>query len=766
MCRLLNCIVAVCPDMGIGKNGNLPWHPIRLSKEFKHFQRMTMTPTTEGKRNVVIMGRKTWFSIPAQNRPLKNRINIVLSRELKAPPEGAHYLASDFSSALRLLDTPEIAEQADQVWVIGGSSIYKEAMESPGHKRLFVTRILTQFDCDTFIPNIDLDKYKLLPEFSGVPAGTQEENGLPYVFEVYESTDHAVMEDSVEVRTDGNSLLKAVHLCRLRLTRLLLEGGAYINESNERGETPLMVACKTRHTDTQSVPKSKMVRYLLENGADPNIQDKSGKTALMHACVERAGEEVLSQLLSSGADPSLEDHSGSSALVYAVNAGDKKALRVLLDACKAKGKEVIIITTDKLPSGRQMTKQYLNIPPSPDLEDRLHCGPTACMSPSEIQLCAPHLSPRPSQLETTLGNQRENQAKGQTSETGTNVCAKPASPTQDPSAVRAVGVAKLLHLQRLHSEPWLKIPPSVLLQQSKASSLTEELLDITPEEELSFGFSCHQSPLQRVPLVTRHESIDAKDAAGLLRALERVAEAESKQTREAKRLSRKMSYDGVSLPHSTSHQNLLKAASVTETVPVDEDPYRLPDLAVSSLRNVVLRRNTGVDHYGSDSQLPQFGSQRSDNSGRVGVGGGGAGMTEKCKLMSCRSSTLSGSKESLENVAQRRSPALVERRGSAALLLDHIAQTRPGYLPPLNPHAPIPDIKASTSTRPTSGTKSGPAHGAGPGNLPLASGPRHFVPCAPSVPRDLKAKKTLLRRHSMQTEQIKHLVNCEELLGQ
>lgn len=71
------------------------------------------------------------------------------------------------------------------------------------------------------------------------------------------------MDESREVRTDGNSLLKAVYLSRLRLTRRLLEGEAYINESNEYGETPLMVACKTRHTDSQSVPKHKMVQYVL-----------------------------------------------------------------------------------------------------------------------------------------------------------------------------------------------------------------------------------------------------------------------------------------------------------------------------------------------------------------------------------------------------------------------------------------------------------------------------------------------------------------------
>ncbi|XP_031426138.1 dihydrofolate reductase [Clupea harengus] len=190
MSRVLNCMVAVCPDMGIGKNGNLPWHPIRLSNEFKHFQRMTMTPTVEGKKNVVIMGRKTWFSIPAQNRPLKNRINVVLSRELKQPPPGAHYLASDFSEALCLLDTEDLAKEVDQVWIIGGSSLYRETMENSGKRRLFVTRILQQFDSDTFIPNIDMSKYNLLSEFPGVPEGLQEENGVKYRFEVYESTDH------------------------------------------------------------------------------------------------------------------------------------------------------------------------------------------------------------------------------------------------------------------------------------------------------------------------------------------------------------------------------------------------------------------------------------------------------------------------------------------------------------------------------------------------------------------------------------------------
>lgn len=477
----------------------------------------------------------------------------------------------------------------------------------------------------------------------------------------------------------------------------------------------------------------------------------------MHACVERAGEQVLSQLLSSGADLSLEDHCGSSALVCAVNAGDKEALRVLLDACKAKGKEVIIITTDKLPSGRQMTKQYLNVPPPPDLEDRLHCVPTVCMSPSEIKLSPSHVSSYMSQSQNAILHLAEKPAMGSTPATTNN--SRAGSPTQDPSPLRAASVTKLLQLQRLHSEPWLKIPSSLLLQQSKALSFTEELLDITPEEELSFGFISHRRLSQRAPPVACHQSMDT---TCLLKGLEKATEAEKEQINEEKWLSRKMSYDGVSLPHSGSHQNLLREAPGSETIPMDKDQDCLPNLAVSSLQDVVRRRNIGMDHYSSDSQLPQFGSQPSDDLCKTGTVGGG---TEKRKLVYSRSSTLSGSRESLESIVQRRSPAMMERRGSGALLLDHIAQTRPGYLPPLNPHAPIPDIKVNISST-DRGTKPGPATAAGTGTVPVVPGQRHFVPCAPSLPRDQKAKKTLLRRHSMQTEQIKHLGNFGELFGQ
>ncbi|KAM3867917.1 ankyrin repeat domain 34Bb [Diretmus argenteus] len=569
------------------------------------------------------------------------------------------------------------------------------------------------------------------------------------------------MDEPTEVRTDGNSLLKAVYLCRLRLTRLLLEGGAYINESNERGETPLMVACKTHHTDTQSVPIHKMVWYLLESGADPNIQDKTGKTALMHACLEEAGAEILALLLSSGADPTLEDRAGLSALIYAVNSGNKDVLKVLLDACKAKGKEVIIITTNKLPSGHQMTKQYLNVPPPPDLEERLHYTSTSCcMSPSEIQIRTPpqgssaNASP---QTGSPLLGLREFQCLGSGPGLATS---RPGSPTQHPSPLRVPGVDKHLNLQRLYSEQWPKSLSSLLLLQSNASSLTEELADITPEEELSFrvsGLALHGRP----PAVSRHYSIDVKDATGPLKALEHMSGSESKGVGGRKGFGRKMSHDSAaSSSHSASHPNLHQDGSFSflqESNPVDKDSCDcLPHMNVSSLQNVVRRRNVGIDHYSSDSQLPQFGSYHPEDSAKNGGGVGGG--PERRKLVNSRSYTPSGSKESLESIVQRRGVVGLERRGSGALLLDHISHTRPGYLPPLNPHAPIPHIGVSpASSCPLSGS-SKTLNGVHPGSKPI-------LPYAPPFPRDLKAKTTLLRRHSMQSEQITPLVNLDKPFG-
>ncbi|KAI6677699.1 hypothetical protein NL676_038495 [Syzygium grande] len=75
--RTHQVVVAATRDMGIGKDGKLPW---RLPSDLKHFKSITFTTTDPGKKNAVIMGRKTWEIIPTEHRPLPTRLNIVFAR--------------------------------------------------------------------------------------------------------------------------------------------------------------------------------------------------------------------------------------------------------------------------------------------------------------------------------------------------------------------------------------------------------------------------------------------------------------------------------------------------------------------------------------------------------------------------------------------------------------------------------------------------------------------------------------------------------------
>ncbi|NXN16584.1 AN34B protein, partial [Indicator maculatus] len=512
------------------------------------------------------------------------------------------------------------------------------------------------------------------------------------------------MTEMVELPAEGTSLIRAVYKSRLRLTRLLLEGGAYVNESNDRGETPLMIACRTKHVDSQSASKVRMVKYLLENKADPNIQDKSGKTALMHACLEKAGPEVVSLLLKSGADPSLQDHSNCSALVYAIHSEDKETLEVLLNACRARGKEVIIITTDKSPSGRQKTKQYLNMLPA-DIEG-CHSS-AACTSPSEIEL---KTSPSPlsnsNQTKKALFDFKDlDQLHSVDNSSQTVSLMRKSSSTKAGS--------KLAQMQR--SEPWVKSSPS-LFHQNKITSV-KELQDIAPEEE-GLTFKIGGLTLTK-KFITRHQSIDIKDTAHLLKTFDQSG-------------SGKLSYGELN-----SQTPCVEEKHNPSRIAVDKDASSGHTGFISNLSSIIKKRNSGANHYSSDSQLTTSLSPT--------VAEDIKSVTRKKKTLSPSHSLLSGSREVLESVPaifSRRQQSFLERHGSGALLLDHVAQARPGFLPPLNVNPHIPD---TTFINRVSGM--------------LSCGQKHLLPAAPPFPRDTKKPKTLLRRQSLQADQIKQLVN-------
>lgn len=159
------------------------------------------------KINAVLMGRKTWDSIPPKFRPLKDRLNIVITRkpeEFRAQLDKPNdvegpIVASGIVDALSQLVDPAFTStkglEVEQIFVIGGASIYQTALELPQTKRVLLTKIQEEYECDTFFPvNLEETTFwrnasrKELAEYTGeqVQEGGIEEQGVKFEFCMYE----------------------------------------------------------------------------------------------------------------------------------------------------------------------------------------------------------------------------------------------------------------------------------------------------------------------------------------------------------------------------------------------------------------------------------------------------------------------------------------------------------------------------------------------------------------------------------------------------
>eukprot|EP00890_Picochlorum_soloecismus_P005797 jgi/Picsp_1/6218/NSC_03572-R1_dihydrofolate reductase-thymidylate synthase len=165
-------VVAATKEWGIGKDGSLPWKS--LPGDMAYFKKLTSTTrsgSSSGKKNAVIMGRKTWESIPAKFRPLAGRINVVLSKASEASDIQAGVsdeskmkdviVSNSLEDAMGRLEGPELCNVVETVFVIGGGQVYKAAMESPRLSAVHLTVVEGDIECDTFMVPVDEAKYKL-----------------------------------------------------------------------------------------------------------------------------------------------------------------------------------------------------------------------------------------------------------------------------------------------------------------------------------------------------------------------------------------------------------------------------------------------------------------------------------------------------------------------------------------------------------------------------------------------------------------------------
>ncbi len=134
----INIIAAMAKNRVIGYKNKLPWH---IPRDLKYFQRVTSK-----KNSAVVMGRKTWESLPI--KPLPNRRNYVLTK---------NNFHTTFPDGLVLKEPDDILilkKMYENIWIIGGQSIYEYYIDKPYINKIYLTEIEENHDGDTFFPEI------------------------------------------------------------------------------------------------------------------------------------------------------------------------------------------------------------------------------------------------------------------------------------------------------------------------------------------------------------------------------------------------------------------------------------------------------------------------------------------------------------------------------------------------------------------------------------------------------------------------------------
>jgi dihydrofolate reductase len=158
---MISIIVAVSEDWGIGKDNELLWN---ISEDLKRFKRLTTG-------NTIIMGKKTWESLP--RRPLPGRKNIVLTDNQKEIIDGA-------VTCYSIDDAVSKCSKQEEAFIIGGGSIYRQFM--PIADKLYITHVRSKAPADIYFPPIDLNIWKVAEKED---FEVSESNPIAYSYVVY-----------------------------------------------------------------------------------------------------------------------------------------------------------------------------------------------------------------------------------------------------------------------------------------------------------------------------------------------------------------------------------------------------------------------------------------------------------------------------------------------------------------------------------------------------------------------------------------------------
>ena len=169
-------VVAADLEWGIGKDQSLPWPKLR--GDLRHFKRITTTTSAPGRKNAIVMGRKTWQSKEVAERALPDRVNIVVSRSALAVPPGV-IAARSLDEALARVRLPGPA------FCIGGGELYAQALPRADH--LHLTEIARDFAGDASFPAFDRSAWR---ETAREPRAIAGPDGFAYAYVTYERIRH------------------------------------------------------------------------------------------------------------------------------------------------------------------------------------------------------------------------------------------------------------------------------------------------------------------------------------------------------------------------------------------------------------------------------------------------------------------------------------------------------------------------------------------------------------------------------------------------
>lgn len=155
--KKMSIVVALAEEtLGIGYQGKLPWH---IPGEMKYFKELTLKTKASNSRNAVVMGRKTWESIPKKFRPLNGRVNIIVSsrapEEVIEPKDENTFVVKSLEESFRVVDSLDTC--TEKFFLIGGSSLFHQALLKDVVDELYITEVKGEYKVDVFFPLINLE---------------------------------------------------------------------------------------------------------------------------------------------------------------------------------------------------------------------------------------------------------------------------------------------------------------------------------------------------------------------------------------------------------------------------------------------------------------------------------------------------------------------------------------------------------------------------------------------------------------------------------